>query len=398
MKLGLILAIDTSCDDTSVAVTCGTQVLSNVIASQTQLHKPYGGVFPTVAKLAHRENIDKTVAIALKRAHVSMADIAALAVTVGPGLAPALEVGIAAAKALAQTHAKPLIACNHLEGHLLSVLAEPLSGSARKQAFSTTLLEQDQLLLPADDLKVKLPALSLIISGGNTLFVLVKDVGTYEVLGRTLDDAAGECLDKIGRMLNLGYPAGPVMEEFARLGNKDAYPFPLPLTTVKTYDVSFSGMKTFARNLLDTLTAERPLNRQEMYDFCASAQQGVFRHICYKLTKILEDLYAQAYTKNYANVAFSSQQNKDFAVQGVWLGGGVAANMTLRKMLRDTLRNFTKKNSLTSLRLRTPYTKRLCADNAAMIGVVAGVTEKIRFTVENLAFVERAPRLPLDGN
>jgi N6-L-threonylcarbamoyladenine synthase len=247
-------------------------------------------------------------------------------------------------------------------------------------------------------LKVKLPALSLIISGGNTLFVLVKDVGTYEVLGRTLDDAAGECLDKIGRMLNLGYPAGPVMEEFARLGNKDAYPFPLPLTTVKTYDVSFSGMKTFARNLLDTLTAERPLNRQEMYDFCASAQQGVFRHICYKLTKILEDLYAQAYTKNYANVAFSSQQNKDFAVQGVWLGGGVAANMTLRKMLRDTLRNFTQKNSLTSLRLRTPYTKRLCADNAAMIGVVAGVTEKIRFTVENLAFVERAPRLPLDGN
>jgi tRNA A37 threonylcarbamoyltransferase TsaD len=157
-------------------------------------------------------------------------------------------------------------------------------------------------------------------------------------------------------------------------------------------------MKTFARNLLDTLTAERPLNRQEMYDFCASAQQGVFRHICYKLTKILEDLYAQAYTKNYANVAFSSQQNKDFAVQGVWLGGGVAANMTLRKMLRDTLRNFTQKNSLTSLRLRTPYTKRLCADNAAMIGVVAGVTEKIRFTVENLAFVERAPRLPLDGN
>lgn len=392
MKNQLILAIDTSCDDTSAAVTRGTAVLSNVIASQTQLHKPYGGVFPTVAKLAHKENIDKTIEIALQRAGVKMTEIAALAVTVGPGLAPALEVGIAKAKELALLHKKTLIPVNHVEGHVLSVLAHPAARTKRSANMNTAETTQAHATAQRTELEtynpqssVKLPALSLIVSGGHTQFVLVKNFGEYEILGSTLDDAAGECLDKIGRMLNLGYPAGPVMEEFAKLGNKDAYPFPLPLTTVKTFDVSFSGMKTFARNTLDSLTLEKPLNRQEIYDFCASAQYGVFRHVCYKLTKILEDMYVN-----------DAGANPVCLIKEVWLGGGVAANMTLRKMLRETIRESTTKHAVRPLRLRTPYTKKLCADNAAMIGVVAGMSKEVILLVNNaISSLERQPQLKI---
>lgn len=351
----IILSIDTSCDDTSAAVTCGTEILSNVIASQVELHKPYGGVFPTVAKIAHKENIDATVALALKRAQLNMEDIATLAVTVGPGLAPALEVGITKAKELAKKYDKPLIPINHVEGHVLSVLAKP-----KQQKKTTTRTD-------------KFPALAIIVSGKNTQFVLVKAIGEYQVLGSTLDDAAGECLDKIGRMLNLGYPAGQLIEEFAKLGNTAAYPFPLPLTTIKTYDVSFSGMKTFARNLVEKLTTEKPLSKNQIYDLCASAQYGIFRHICYKLNKVLEWR----------------------EVKEVWLGGGVAANMELRRMIRETLRNHTRQKSLPSLRLRTPYTKKLCADNAAMIGVAAAYKQTRLTTQKEIDDVERLPRLVL---
>jgi N6-L-threonylcarbamoyladenine synthase len=222
MKKTYILAIDTSCDDTSIAVTSGQQVLSNVIASQTELHKPYGGVFPTVAKLAHRENIDAAITVALKRAHMTMAKIDAIAVTVGPGLAPALEVGIAKAKELAVEYSKQVFPVNHVVGHISSVLAQPISLNV---VNATTAVDEGE---DSKTPNTKLPALALIISGGNSQFVLVKDLDTFQVLGSTLDDAAGECLDKIGRMLNLGYPAGPVIEQFAQLGNPTTYPFPLP--------------------------------------------------------------------------------------------------------------------------------------------------------------------------
>lgn len=417
MNKPLILAVDTSCDDTSAAVTSGTAVLSNVIASQTELHKPYGGVFPTVAKLAHKENIDKTIEIALQRAGVTMSQITALAVTVGPGLAPALEVGITKVKELAAQFKKPVIAVNHVEGHVLSVLAHPEQKTAHKstQTLQKVYSRTKSDLLEKNELKPKLPVLSIIISGKQSQFILVKKLGEYEILGSTLDDAAGECLDKIGRMLNLGYPAGPVIEEFAKLGDKNKYPFPLPLTTIKTYDVSFSGMKTFARNLIEKLTTEKPLTRQEIYDFCASAQYGVFRHICYKLQKIFEDFDAKTVKHTYAglkipykktspksNLGFEdvpelvgSEPESAFEIKEVWLGGGVAANMELRKMLRKTLREFTTKKSLSSLRLRVPYTKKLCADNAAMIGVAAGVAGKTMLKNNEVASLERKPRLSL---
>ncbi|MDA1079902.1 MAG: tRNA (adenosine(37)-N6)-threonylcarbamoyltransferase complex transferase subunit TsaD [bacterium] len=343
MKKSILLAIDTSCDDTAVAVTSGTTVLSNVIASQTDLHRQYGGVFPTVAKQAHKENIQPTVTAALRRAGTTWDDITALAVTQGPGLAPALEVGITAAKAYASEHNLPLIPINHLEGHVLSVLAKP---------------KPSKLLEVAN-------ALSIIVSGGNTLFVRVEKIGKYTVLGQTLDDAAGECLDKIGRMLNLGYPAGPVIEQFAKLGNPKAIPFPLPLTTTKTYDLSFSGIKTYTRNVLEDKTVSNPLTKQELYDFCASIQFAVFRHITYKLNKILQ------------NMTFSQ----------IWLGGGVAANTTLRRMIRETIR--ANGDKVHNPKLAVPYSKKLCMDNAAMIGVAASY--KLKHKTDNET-IERRPR------
>ncbi len=367
-NLPLILAIDTSCDETSVAVVSGVEYWSNVVASQTELHRPYGGVFPTVAKLAHQQNIGPAIALALKQAGVSANELSAVAVTVGPGLAPALEVGIAAARSFAQTHHLPLIPANHLEGHVLSVFARPRPR-----------VQSQQIRVPQFDISQHLPALALIISGGNSLFVKVELLSStstsaipqpnrfdrvpnlkldqpfdsdsqswqpqlhYTILGRTLDDAAGECLDKVGRMLNLGYPAGPVIEEFAKLGNPHAFDFPLPLTQTKSYDVSFSGMKTHARNLVEKLGGADSLSRQQIYDFCACLQTAVFRHLMYKFEKILSDHPGE--------------------FKEIWLGGGVAANMALRKTLRTTI----KKHS--SLPLRTPHSKRLCGDNAAMIGI-----------------------------
>jgi N6-L-threonylcarbamoyladenine synthase len=330
----IILAIDTSCDDTSVAIVQGEVVLVNVVASQVDLHKQYGGVFPTVAKQAHRENIDPTVKHALKRAGLKMNDISAVGVTVGPGLAPSLEVGINKAKDLAIEFKKPFISVNHIEGHLLSPLARRNS------------VTKDKLVKKIP--KTKFPILGVVVSGGHTNFILIKDFGKYERIGFSIDDAAGECLDKIGRMVYLGYPAGPVIEEFAKKGDETRFKFPLPMTQSKDYNMSFSGLKTFARNLViklkqeATIEGKKGLDKQTIYDVCASAQHGVFRHILHKLEKVLE---------------------KE-EVKEIWLGGGVAANITLRKILRFKANQY-------GIKFRAPYSNKLCGDNAAMIGLVA---------------------------
>jgi len=340
----LILAIDTSCDETSVAVTRGARFLSNVVASQTQLHKQYGGVFPTVAKLAHRQNIEPTIEAALRKAEVTWKKIQVVAVTQGPGLAPALEVGITKAKELAERYGLPLIPINHIEGHVLSPLALPASST--KLALESAAIRN---------------VLSLVISGKQSEFFLMTEVGHYHHLGGTIDDAAGEALDKVGRMLDLGYPAGPIIEEFGRLGNDRAFEFPLPMTTSGNYNLSFSGLKTFARNKIEALGAEKTLTKTQIYDFSASFQKAIFRSICYKLNKIVQKT----------------------EITEVWLGGGVAANMKLRSMLRITLKPY-------GLKLRVPYSKKLCGDNAAMIGVVAGVQ-----TIQPKSDLEREPRLKL---
>ncbi|HYD34977.1 MAG TPA: tRNA (adenosine(37)-N6)-threonylcarbamoyltransferase complex transferase subunit TsaD [Vitreimonas sp.] len=347
----LVLAIDTSCDETSVAVTQGTTVLSNIVASQAQLHKQYGGVFPTVAKQAHRENLAPTVAAALKRAGLTLPDIQALAVTQGPGLAPALEVGLEFAKQLAAEHQLPLIPVNHIEGHVVSVLAKPKTQHSQSPAL-------------------RFPVLSLIISGGHSDFVLVNKIGEYQRLGWTIDDAAGEVLDKVGRMLDLGYPAGPVIEQFAKLGDATTFKFPLPMTTSRDFNLSFSGMKTYSRNLLTKLETENKLDKQTVYDFAASFQKGVFRALTYKLEKLL---------------------GAHPEIKAVWLGGGVAANMTLRQSLRQLLKPH-------GLRLSTPYTKKLCGDNAAMIGVAAGLRWAEGLVPAEPQNIDRRPRWKVDEN
>lgn len=334
-SLPIILAVDTSCDDTSAAVTQGSVILSNIIASQTELHRQYGGVFPTVAKQAHRENILPTIQLALDRAQVKWSDIDALAVTQGPGLAPALEVGIAAILDLAEQHHLPVIPVNHIEGHLLSSQAVPRPLKKDLSDFKPS---------PWPNPAQKFPILGVIVSGGHTEFIKMTDWGKYERIGFTVDDAAGEALDKFGRMINLGYPAGPVVEQFARLGLANTYPFPLPMTTSGNANMSFSGLKTAARTKIEELTSQNTLTKDEILNLCASFQYAVFHAITYKLSKILvKEKFSQ-----------------------VWLGGGVVANLALRSMLRRTLRPF-------KLELSIPYTKKLCADNAAMIGVVAGL-------------------------
>lgn len=360
-----ILAIDTSCDETAAAVTEATTVLSNVVASQASLHKKYGGVFPTVAKQAHTENIKPVVLESLKRARVSWDDINAIAVTQGPGLAPALEIGLQYAKELSKYYNKHLIPVNHIEGHVLSVLGVPRS----KQTG----------LADTEPISPKMPAISIIVSGGHTEFILVEDVATkskrfdYTRLGWTIDDAAGEALDKIGRMLDLGYPAGPVIEQLAKNGDPNSYAFPLPMTTSGDYNLSFSGLKTFARNLISELEQSRSLSKQDVCDLAASTQFAVFRHITHKLAKVLD---------------------RHPKIQAVWLGGGVAANTQLRKAVSKKLREHSAKKELQPLMLRTPYTKKLCGDNAAMIGVAAYFHQK-EVQMDKL---ERKPRYRIDSN
>lgn len=327
-----------------------------------------------MAKQAHKENIDQVVELALRRSRTKWQDIQAIAVTQGPGLAPALEVGIAKAKELAIEHNKPLIAVNHIEGHVLSVLAVSNSKLPNIKPPISPVFD------PKDDPKGSKaerrfgskssgsPVLSIIVSGGHTEFILMKKVRHYQRLGWTIDDAAGEALDKVGRMFDLGYPAGPIIEEFAKKGNQDAYKFPLPMTTTKNYHLSFSGLKTFARNLLEELELAGSISKSIIYDLCASFQYAVFRHICYKLSKIL----------------------LEHKVGQIWLGGGVAANITLRRMIREAIKPH-------RLQLILPYSQKLCMDNAAMIGVAAGFKLQRSEIIKNLESLERKPQWKVDG-
>lgn len=423
----LTLSIDTSCDETAAAVVHGTEVVSNIVASQVELHKPFGGVFPTVAKQAHKEQIWQVIALALRRARVKPQQITEIAVTVGPGLAPALEVGISAAVDLAVAWAVPLRPVNHLEGHLLSVLAKPVQkqksyrSSARhinvpahlfpvlgilmsgghSQFFridkalptkehkkqytelSPTLntsvdgLELTQFLitdlqneLNIDPMELDFSTLQVVPVSTNQTLVdrypnlsltpngekpfLHSGMFSLTLLGSTLDDAAGEALDKIGRMVNLGYPAGPVMEEFAKKGTETAVTFPLPLTHVKDYNLSFSGLKTFARNHLIKIGGAEKLGKQAIYDFSASAQRAIFAHICYKLHSILTQ---------------SPEQKSEVSFGSVWVCGGVAANAKFRQMVRATVLDASKRAHQKPPTVLQPYTKKLYGDNAAMIGV-----------------------------
>ena len=342
-----ILAIDTSCDETSVAVTNGRKVLSNVIYSQILLHKKWGGVVPSIAKRAHEERIDYVVEETFRKVgnknFCSLQNIDAIAVTQGPGLAVALEVGIKKAKELANKYNKKLITVNHLEGHIYSVFVQNSKGNPKRD--------------------FKFPYLALIISGGHTEFVIFKNHLEYEIIGQTLDDAAGEVLDKAAKLLGLGYPGGPVMERLAKeAGNIDSYNFPRPMLKSKDLNFSFSGLKTSFYYFLK----KNPNKTSEVKLLASSFQEAVFDTLIKKTEKAI----------------------KLTTINQLIVVGGVVANLRLRKLMRDLIKKYQGK-------VLFPTYKYLNGDNATMIGVVAGYKTKVGKFVENIDELDRIPRLSL---
>ncbi len=337
-----ILSIETSLDDTCAAVTVGRRVISNVVSSQTSHHASWGGTVPDIAKRLHQEWLPKVVDLALRKAGTPKLD--ALAVTIGPGLAPSLEQGISYCKQLAVSRKLPIIAVNHMEGHLLSSLAQTKTG--------TRGLENPTY-----------PALGFLISGGHTELVLMKEMGVYELLGETLDDAAGEAYDKVARMLLLGYPGGPILAEMAKVG-KPIYHLPEPMTMRKDLNFSFSGLKTAARQYLER---EKPeLTKEFIQDFSASFQTAVFKHLMTRFRRAIDT----------------------YSPQMVLLGGGVVSNIDLRNLTRVTAKEY-------GLPTYIPYTKKLITDNAAMIGVVASL-KYARGEFSELSSLDRLPNLNFD--
>ena len=310
MKDIITLAVESSCDETSVAVLKnGREVLSNIISTQIETHKKFGGVVPEVASRKHIESIDEVVQEALDTANMDFKDIDHIAVTYGPGLAGALLVGLSHAKALAYTLDIPLVGVNHIEGHV-----------------SANYIEHKDL---------KPPFITLIVSGGHTHLVEVKDYGVYEILGRTRDDASGEAFDKIARAMGLGYPGGPIIDRLAKLGNKHAIEFPRAHMD-EEYDFSFSGLKSAVLNYLN---AKKMKNEEIIVeDVAASFQEAVVEVLSSKAIKAALD-------KNYKTIA---------------LAGGVACNSSLREKITEMAKEH-------GIDIKYPPLV-LCTDNAAMIG------------------------------
>lgn len=337
-----ILAIETSCDETAAAVVEGRRVLSNVIYSQILLHKKWGGVVPSLAKRAHEEKIESVITEATKK--YTLEQIDAFAVTQGPGLAIALEVGIKHARYLAKKYGKKLISVNHLEGHLYSPFVQNSRGN------------------PATD--YEFPYLGIIISGGHTEFVKFKGHLQYEVIGSTIDDAAGEALDKAAKLLGLGYPGGPVMETLARQsGNKDFHKFPRPMLQSHDLNLSFSGLKT---SFYYYLKAHDPESAEDIRRLASSFQEAVFDTIIKKTAKAMSQT----------------------GINKIIIGGGVSSNQYLRKKMRDLVAGSGGKALF-------PSFKYLSGDNAAMIGIVASYKAQANQFVKDVDALDRIPRMSL---
>ncbi len=334
--MATVLAIETSCDETAVAIVNNRKVYSSIVASQIPVHQQYGGVVPEVASRQHLETINDAIAQALEQAQLDWEKIDAIAATCAPGLVGALLVGLTAAKTLAMVHNKPFLGVHHLEGHI----------------YATYLSEST--LNP--------PFLSLLVSGGHTSLIYVKDCGNYETLGQTRDDAAGEAFDKVARLLKLGYPGGPMIDKLAQVGNPQAFALPegklsLPGGGFHRYDTSFSGLKTAVLRLVQQL--EKDGGQVPVADVAASFQETVARSL----------------TKRAIACAL------DYGLDTIAIGGGVAANSGLRKNLQAAAVEH-------YLRVLFPPLK-FCTDNAAMIGCAAsehlscGHTSPITLGVES---------------
>ncbi|MBI4688075.1 MAG: tRNA (adenosine(37)-N6)-threonylcarbamoyltransferase complex transferase subunit TsaD [Nitrospirae bacterium] len=311
----LILGIDTSCDDTSAAIVeNGVKILSNIVSSQDEVHKKYGGIVPELASRRHIEMILPVVDEALKKAKVEIKDISAVAVCHGPGLIGSLLIGVCFAKSLSYVNNIPLVAANHLEGHIFS-----------------SFLEEE---------KPEFPFIALIASGGHTSLVRVDDFGRYKELGRTRDDAAGEAYDKVAKLLGLSYPGGPIIDRLAQEGNSKAIDFPRAYLS-GTFDFSFSGLKTAVLNFLRKIDSSLLTRHSSLIkDIAASFQSAVVDVLVRK----------------------TIEAAKEEGVRNVVLSGGVSANSALRE-------NLTNRALEDGLRVYLP-SLQLCTDNAAMIASV----------------------------
>ena len=309
-----ILAIESSCDETAAAVVKnGREVLSNIISSQIALHTLYGGVVPEIASRKHIEKINQVIEAALAEAKMTLEDMTAVAVTYGPGLVGALLVGVAEAKAVAYGAKKPLVGIHHIEGHV-----------------SANFIEHPDL---------EPPFVCLIVSGGHTHLVIVRDYGEFEIIGRTMDDAAGEAFDKVARAVGLGYPGGPKVDRAAKEGNPHAIEFPRARVGGSEYDFSFSGMKSAVLNYINQ--AQMKGEAISVPDLCASFQNAV-----------VDVLVSRA-------VAAA----KEFGYDKLAIAGGVASNSALREGMRKACER-------EGLKLYYP-SPIYCTDNAAMIGAAA---------------------------
>ena len=310
-----ILGIESSCDDTAAAVIKNGSILSNVVATQS-IHKEYGGVVPELASRAHQQNIVPVVQLALQKANIDKKQLNAIAFTRGPGLMGSLLVGTSFAKSLAMGLEVPLIEVNHMQAHILAHF-----------------IKTDEQSIPS------FPFLAITISGGHTQIVKVTDYFQMKVIGQTLDDAVGEAFDKSAKLLGLPYPGGPLIDQYASLGNPDAFIFPKP--KVGPLDFSFSGLKTAVLYFIEKKSKNNPdFVKKNLHDICASIQ---FTIVDYLMDKI----------KNAV---------KETNIQTIAIGGGVSANSWIRKALQDTE---------TSLGWKVHIPKfEYCTDNAAMIAIV----------------------------
>lgn len=344
----IALGIETSCDDTSIAIVDDKRkIFSNIISSQIDLHVVYGGVVPEIAARSHIEVIDKLIKQSLKESNLKFSDLDLIAATAGPGLIGGVIVGLMTGKTIASICKKPFIAVNHLEAHALTIRLTN---------------------------EINFPYLLLLVSGGHCQIILVKNIGQYQKVGQTIDDALGEAFDKVARMLGLSYPGGPIIEELAKKGNENRFSLPKPLLLDKEhkFNFSFSGLKTAVRRLIESLTNKNYdsasislLKSQDIYDICASFQKTV-----------LEILFDRL--KNSLNFLLKNKQE----VKSVVIAGGVAANRYLYQSLTDRI--FAE----FALKVVAPPVK-LCTDNAAMVAFTG--IEKYRLGLtDNLNFKPRA--------
>jgi len=344
-KKTIILGIETSCDETAVAIIkendkSQPSILSNIVSSQVDVHKEFGGVVPELAARSHIEKIDLIAKKAIDKSKIKLADISAVAATAGPGLIVCLTVGLSFGKAIALSLKKPFIAVNHLEGHALS---------------------------PKLNSKINYPYLLLLISGGHSQFLSVQGLGKYKRLGTTIDDALGEAFDKTAKLIGIEFPGGPKIEEFAKLGDKNFYSLPKPIINRGGCNLSFAGLKTAVLKISKEIKSN-----QEKYNLAASFQNTIEEILCEK-----------------SKVAFKEFKKNNKTSKNIFvIAGGVASNKNIRQKLTD-------------LSLKEKFDPifppiSLCSDNAAMIAMVG--LEKYKLGLSNNIDFPARPRWPLDEN